>query len=322
MSDSSPRVSVIVCTRNRAASLEATLRALGGVAIPPGWRAELIVVDNASTDDTALVLQNAHLLNLAMRCLREPRPGVSLARNRGLAAAGGEVILFTDDDVAPAGDWLERLATPLFERQCDAAVGRIEMAAHLRRPWMEPGHKRWLAAPEATPAGELELIGANMGVHRSVLRQVPAFDPELGGGALGFGDDTLFSDQLVKAGLRIQFVASAVVVHHFDPSRLRRAAWLDAARKRGRTQAYLLHHWHHSGLRFPRLRWFWLAAKLLVRRIAQPPGAAQDEGCPLWEISYVGSMAACRQIVRERRRPRNYAKHGLARVDAARVSPQ
>jgi glycosyltransferase involved in cell wall biosynthesis len=316
MSDSSPKVSVIICTHNRAASLEATLRALEGVAVPSGWNAELIVVDNASTDDTALVLQNARLPNFAVRCLREPKKGVSHAHNKGLGAASGEVILFTDDDVAPANDWLERMATPLFERQCDAVVGRIEIAAHLRRPWMEPVHKCWLAATEAASAGKLELIGASMGIQRSVLRQVPAFDPELGPGALGFGDDTLLSDQLAEAGLRIQFVDSAVVVHRFLPSRLHRAAWLDAARMRGRSHAYLMHHWHHGSLSFPRLRWLWFGTRLCCKRIIRPPCSAQDEGCPKWELGYVEAMANCSQILRERCRPRNYTFHGLVKLNA------
>ncbi len=48
-----PLVSIIVCSRNRAASLDRTLRALGQASIPPGWKAEVLVVDNGSTDETA-----------------------------------------------------------------------------------------------------------------------------------------------------------------------------------------------------------------------------------------------------------------------------
>lgn len=317
MRNPSSSVSVIICTRNQGTSLARTLRAIGDVHVPPAWDAELVVVDNASTDHTAAVVRNADLRNLAIRYLYEGKKGKSFALNRGVAETRGEVLLWTDDDVIPARNWLESMATPLLDRRCDAVWGPIEIAAHLQRPWMRSLHKWWLAAPDAGTVKETELIGANMGFHRSVLQKVPAFDPELGPGALGFGEDSLFSFQLAQAGFRFQFIEQATVVHDFDPSRLLRSAWLEAGRRRGRVQAYLLHHWQHGKLRYPRLLWLWLAMKLSLRRILQPQGAADQEGCALWEISYVGGMAMCSQFRIERHRPRNYTKRGLERLSAS-----
>ena len=300
------RVSVIICTRNRAASLERTLRALDRITIPPGWNAELLLVDNASTDGTARVIQGSSPTGFAVRHLAEDRPGLSYARNTGIAAARGEAILFTDDDVVPAKDWLERLASPLLAGRFDAVVGPIAIAAALQRPWMKPIHRQWLAGLDADPGEELELVGANMGLGRSVLRRVPGFDVELGAGAMGFGEESLFSLQLKTAGFRIGFADQATVVHEFDSSRLLHAEWIGAARKRGQLQAYLLHHWFHDSLRQPRLRELWLTAKLNLRRILRPPGPPAGEGCPVWEMSYVRQIARCRQFVIERRRPANY----------------
>ncbi len=303
--------SVIIATCNRAASLAKTLRALGEVSLPPGWSAELIVVDNASTDNTAGVAQSAGLRNFTIRYLYEGRVGKSNALNTGLASASGEILLFTDDDVIPAGDWLERLARPLLERDCDAAAGHIELAEHLRRPWMRPEHRHWLAAPDARLNGEPEFIGANMGFHRGVLQRVPAFDPELGPGAVGLGEELLFALQMQEAGFRLRFIAEASVVHAPDPSRLRRSQWLATARKHGGSAAYILHHWQHDKVKGPRLRWCCLGAKLLLRRLFQPPPQFQGEGCPPWEMSYVAEMERCRRFLIERLRPRNYLKHGL-----------
>jgi glycosyltransferase involved in cell wall biosynthesis len=308
-----PGISIIVCTRNRAAALAQTLAVLGGIAVPAGG-AELIVVDNASTDDTPGVVGRAGLANMQVRYVHEPRPGVSHARNTGLTSARGDIILFTDDDVRPAEDWAEKLTAPLRDGRYDAVAGRIVLASHLARTWIRPEHALRLAVMDGLVEGQVEIFCANMGIRRAVLEKVPAFDPELGPGALGFGEDTLFSRQLALAGYRLGFVEQAVVVHHPDASRLQRSAWLDAGRKRGRTWAYLLHHWRHEVVRFPRLCWLRFAAKLLLRRIIQPPGAFHDEGCPLWEMSYVGWMAQCRQFLVERRRPRNYAKRGLVKL--------
>ena len=169
---------------------------------PPEWAAELLVVDNGSTDDTAGVVENAALGNMQVRYLFEPGKGLSRARNAGLGGARGELILFTDDDVMPAQDWAMEMMLPLLEGACDAVTGKITLDPNLTRHWLTSAHRWWLASSEdARPhEGFRELIGANMGFRRSVFERVPAFDTELGAGTSGFSDDTLFGWQLVEAG--------------------------------------------------------------------------------------------------------------------------
>jgi glycosyltransferase involved in cell wall biosynthesis len=318
MSDSSPRVSVIVCTRNRAAELTRTLEALSGIDVPPDG-AELLVVDNASTDDTPQVVRRAELKNMEVRYVCEPAPGLSNARNAGLRNARGEFLLFTDDDVRPAKDWVSRLTLPLQNGRCHAAVGKVVLAPHLQRPWLNGPYIGWLAGMDDSMDDRVELVGANMGFRRSVLEKVPSFDVELGAGALGFGEDTLLSLQFVQAGFRLAFVAEAVVVHHFDPARLRRSAWLDAAFKRGQLNGYLSYHWYHNDSPDARLRWRWYAAKLRLRRVVQRPNPTDLEGCAWWEISYVSNRAKFRQICLERRRPRNYPARGFVKLTPTEV---
>ena len=113
------KCSVIISSSNRADALEKTLRAFDDVCVPAGWQAELLVVDNASKDHTAEVVRAARLNNFKVRYLYEGRPGKSNALNAALAVAQGEVLLFTDDDVVPAKDWLEKIATPLVRHECE-----------------------------------------------------------------------------------------------------------------------------------------------------------------------------------------------------------
>jgi GT2 family glycosyltransferase len=243
----------------------------------------------------------------------ESSPGQSRARNAGIAATGAELILFTDDDVAPAPDWLERITGPLLRRECDGVVGRVELSPQIARPWMTLQHQISLAVCDGPRNGVLQLVGANMGFHRSVLDRVPAFDVELGPGALGFADDTLFSWQLAEAGFRLRYVPEAFVVHSPDTSRLSRSSWLATGRKHGASLAYLLHHWHHEAVPAPGLRGSYMAFKLRLRRALTPPQPLEAEGIPAWEMSYVVEMEKCRQFIKERNRPRNYARRGLAR---------
>ena len=307
-------VSLIICTRNRAESLRQTLNAVGRLAIPPGWSAELILVDNGSSDDTPAVAA-ASLLNMPLRVVCETRPGKSRAYNAGMAAAAGDILLFTDDDVRPPAGWLEAMCRPIRDGAADAVAGAVVLAPSLDRPWMEPVHRYWLAAtePEA-PGKEHWMVGASMAFHRTVLEKVPGFDPALGAGALGFCEDTLFSRQLRAAGFRIILQESAAVEHHFQPERLTRASLLDAARKRGETKAYVAHHWEHRTIRLPaaRMAHKWLQVALWHRR--HPEAAAEKEGLPTGLMYNLEAYHFYRRFWSERRKPRVYQQqHGLTK---------
>lgn len=313
-------ISIILCTCNRAGPLQHVLRALEKVSLRSEWETELIVVDNSSKDDTAMAVKNAKLANMNIRYFHESRMGKGYALNAGLEQARGDVILFTDDDVVPSEDWAKQLIAPLLCGNCDAVTGRITLAQNLMRPWLTPAHKLWLASSDVAELheGSRELIGANMAFRRSILERVRAFDPELGPGALGLAEDTLFGWQLVEAGFKIGYAAEARVTHQPDASRLQRSTWLNEARKRGRSEAYLLYHWEHSDVRHPRLSQLYYFSKLQLRRLLQRPRPLESEGCPGWEMSYVLHMEKCKHFCLERRRPRNYARHGLIK----RVPPE
>src|SRR5665213_408518 len=107
-------ISIIISTRNHAEGLARTLNSFGMIRIPEGITAEVLVVDNASTDNTREVAQGAPRGGFSVRYLMEPTPGKMHAQNRGLAAAQGTIILTTDDDVVPTKDWLVGMAQPLF----------------------------------------------------------------------------------------------------------------------------------------------------------------------------------------------------------------
>lgn len=314
-------VSVVICTRNRADSLEKTLASLAQVEVPPDWKAELLIVDNGSSDHTRTVVERSSHPAISIQYVHEPVAGLARARNTGLALARGQVILFTDDDVRPVRNWLQELARPLLDRKCDGVVGKIELARDLVRPWMTSTHRLWLAAPVELCDGGPDLIGANMGIHRVVLDHVPAFDVKLGAGALGFAEDNLFSWQMREAGLRISYVPEATVVHHPDASRLLRSNWLSSARLRGRSEAYLFHHWRHEEMKNLQLQSWYLAAKLYLRRLAQSPPAIDEEGAPPWELSYVYQLETRRHLLEERKNAREFNKRGLRKKPAAVAQP-
>src|SRR5258706_9278148 len=117
-SDDQPAVSVVVCTRDRIAMLEATLAAVGHAI---GASDELVVVDSASVDPG--VKRIAEQAGAAyVRC---EIPGLSRARNAGVAASSEPFIAFTDDDCRPGDGWTSAIGTEFRDSTIGFVAGRV-----------------------------------------------------------------------------------------------------------------------------------------------------------------------------------------------------
>ncbi|MGH7719977.1 MAG: glycosyltransferase [Gemmatimonadaceae bacterium] len=181
-------LSVAICTWNRARMLRQTLDHLTRVQLPAGDEWELLVVDNNCTDGTGDVIAG-FAGRLPVRCVREPSPGISHARNTATRAARGAYIVWIDDDVIVAPDWL-RSYREAFALRPEAAVfgGPIE-------PWFEGAPPAWLSrvwrrvgtayawrdfGADAVPLSHERVpFGANFAVRADVQRRMP-YDPQLG----------------------------------------------------------------------------------------------------------------------------------------------
>src|SRR6266480_4427705 len=134
-------VTVGICTYNRAESLRRTLDSLAALEVPDDVACEVLIVNNNSTDHTDEVIAE-YRDRLPVRREFEPQPGKSNALNRAIDAAGGEYILWTDDDVVVDPSWLTAYVEA-FRRWPEAAVfgGRII-------PRYEPPAAKWVVDSE------------------------------------------------------------------------------------------------------------------------------------------------------------------------------
>jgi GT2 family glycosyltransferase len=223
---STPRVSVVVATRERPDLLAVCLRSLHQQTYPD---LELIVVDNApSTDRTASVVRGGRAG--LVRYVREPRAGLAVAHNRGIAEATGELLAFTDDDVSADPDWIAALVAGFDRVERPACVTGLILPAELRTAGQlmlhhHGGHTKGFRpvvygadAPPQDPlfpftAGRFG-SGANMAFRADVLRAMGGFDPATGVGtpARG-GDDLLAFFRTIVRGHRIAYQPSALVWH-------------------------------------------------------------------------------------------------------------
>src|SRR5262249_51523514 len=114
---------VVICTHNRATVVRAAIE--HALVEARRCAADVLVVDNASTDDTAAVVADAARGALEVRVVREEQLGLSAARNRGLADARGDVVAYLDDDATPRPGWLAALLAHYDDARVACVGGRI-----------------------------------------------------------------------------------------------------------------------------------------------------------------------------------------------------
>lgn len=200
-----PSFSVVIPTHNRADLLPRCLRAVLDQTVPP---AEVIVVNDGSTDSTAAVLADPAF---ATRCtvVETPGLGVSSARNAGIEAATAEWIVFIDDDDVPSPRWLEVLGRLVADD-----VGIVCAGIHMTGP-----EGRRQRVPESLPEGGRGLfLAGTFAARRDLLQEVGGY---LDG--LTFSENSELRMRLVPAchrrGLRIAWTSEPLVEMFHDGPR-------------------------------------------------------------------------------------------------------
>lgn len=245
------KASVVVCTHNRARLLPMCMDFLSRQTFPRE-QFEIILVDNASTDETAAVAAGLQERMPHLRVIREPRAGKSFALNTGIRVARGQIVAFLDDDGRAAPDWLERIVAAFeHESPTPAAVGGdLDPIFSISPPrWFPPGHfaprravvRGFLSADQARSG----LSGCNMAVRRDLLIAVGGFDPTMGprGRRFSFGEDTEIFRRLVEHSPHVWYDPAIHVEHLVPAERLRVADALKRAYLHGRAVSSLEGVW-------------------------------------------------------------------------------
>lgn len=222
-----PQVSVVLCTRDRPRQLESCLRYVSRQAYP---NFEVVVVDNAPGTNGAREVVETWRDEMPVRYVREPRPGLSWARNTGVAIAVGEIIAFLDDDEEADQHWLAGLAVGFDRGSAIGCVTGMVLPARLDTPaqeWFEElgGHCKGRGFRPAifTQDGPQSPLfpmpcfgaGANMAFRRSVLTDIGGFDVALGAGTPALaGEDTLALTLVLLSGYGIAYEPAALTRHH------------------------------------------------------------------------------------------------------------
>ncbi|MGQ9502588.1 MAG: glycosyltransferase, partial [Anaerolineae bacterium] len=197
--------SVIIPVYNGAATLPACLEALQQQTIDP-HRYEVIVVDDGSTDGSADIARH-----FGVRLIRQPHRGAAAARNAGLLAARGELVLFTDADCSPAPNWIEQMTKALENPKVDGVKGayRTHQRGFIPRFVQLEYEDRYdrMVGREA-----IDFVDTYAAAYRrSVLLNVGGFDEAFPGAAV---EDIDLSYRLAAQGHWLVFNPHAIVYHH------------------------------------------------------------------------------------------------------------
>jgi glycosyltransferase involved in cell wall biosynthesis len=213
---------VVVCSRDRTESLAECLAALSGLDYPDH---EVLVVDNApDTDATERLVAEMP----GVRYVREDRPGLDWARNRGLSEARHGIIAYTDDDTRADRCWLRGFARAFADPRVAAATGLVtpmELDGEAQNYFefnyggMGKGFltKRW-SLGDMGPRRILWSsgcgVGANMAFRRDALESLGGFDPALDvGTATRGGGDIEIIHRLLASDFVLRYEPSALVWH-------------------------------------------------------------------------------------------------------------
>jgi glycosyltransferase involved in cell wall biosynthesis len=196
-----PQVSVIVPAYNGAATVGDCLLALLEQQTQRSY--EIILVDDGSSDDTA---HEVAAFAPRVRLVRQQHAGAAAARNRGVSAAQGDILLFTDADCEPTPGWVESLAGAL--EGADGAKGtyRTRQRSVVAR-WVQAEYESKYRRMAQRPT--IDFIDTYSAAYRrGVFEAAGGFDE-----ALQVDEDQELSFRLAEAGARLVFAPEAVVYH-------------------------------------------------------------------------------------------------------------
>lgn len=242
-------LNILIATHNGSDVLGRTLEGYVALNIQDiDYR--LIIVDNASTDDTQMII-HSFCERLPISLLYEPNLGKNKAMNAGLQVLDAEIVIMSDDDAVPhaafARSWVHAFAEM---PEIDLFGGSILPVFDVAPPdWMlaqKPRFEELYAHRENIPAGPISpdrIYGPNMAVRGRVIRSGLAFDARIGPDAsrkqsYAMGSETAFLREAVAAGFKTGF-APAPTVSHIVRARHVEPDYIDArAYRMGRGTAF------------------------------------------------------------------------------------
>ena len=231
-------ITVVICTWNRAQLLEETLRSLERQIVSYPNEFEVIVVDNNSKDDTRKKIENISKKwnNRRINYRFESTQGKQFALNKGVSAAHGDIIAFTDDDIILPHDWIEKIIQIFSDNSLELCGGKTEVL------WPNTLPPDWYDESMSAVVGAIDLgpqrisppplgyapAGANLIARKSLFSKVGLFSIDHYRHM-----DQEFGERCAKYGINMAYEPSIIVYAPVDQKCLNKAYFRHWAFKSG-----------------------------------------------------------------------------------------
>ena len=252
--DRQPFVSVIIPTYNRAPRLRPTVESFLAQRYPSD-RYEIILADNASTDETSEEIERLALEFPRIRSLVEHRRGAHWARNAGATVSLGEILYFTDDDMLADPDLLWNIVQPFsMKAGVGSVTGRVVPRWETEPPAWVLEHCRNALLSLNDRGDALIISDDDPGVfscHQAILRDVffraGGFNPDTNAGEFVGDNETGLNIKVRKLGYRFAYVGEAVTHHIIPASRMTQAYLNSRFADQGYCDSYTAYREIHPG---------------------------------------------------------------------------
>lgn len=210
------KLTVIICTYNRAFILGEGLHSLAEQTVAPEYF-RVLVIDNNSTDNTPDIVAGfrANLAN--MRYIFEPKQGLSQARNRGLREAPTEWVAFLDDDAKASPGWVRSILKTIEAGDFDCFGGPYAAWRRFGPPpaWIEEDFGTYLGPGQYGALGKFHIPGGNCAFKKSLAEAAGGFPDQLGmaGEKCAYGEETYLFHKMRENGAALGFVPDMLIEH-------------------------------------------------------------------------------------------------------------
>ena len=296
------KASVIIPTHNRARELRITLGCIVDQKYADDW--EIVVVNNASTDETGMVVKELAGQNLDVRHVSEPRLGLHYARNTGALQSKHEILVYLDDDMTVSPGWLEAMLAPYREESVGCVGGKIAPDFEVDPPgWIKLFHPGFLGILDLGEGYRevkwpQDVYGGNMSLRRSVYLDVNGFHPD------AFGDkrmiwfrgdgETGLVKKIYEAGYKVVYAGEALAYHRIRDTNLTKEFFYNRAYKQGLSDNFSYYRQIKPSVWGLIRRWAWFKLRALRFRLTShiaddPNGYSIKYDCT---AGYMNAIAA------------------------------
>ena len=213
-----PKLSIVIPTFNRASTLACTIDHIESQTVPCEDY-EVIVVDNASTDDTRAVLEAKSQKHFNLKFQFQPKPGAAATRNAGLRPALGNIVLFIDNDIVAEPDLVEKHLDYHAQSPRAAVIGTVITPWNDSvDPFLRYLRHRGIYNPYTIASGPIDFSyyhTGNVSTPRSLLLEAGGFNEDF---FLYGMEDIELGYRLEKLGVRMIHGERARATHDYFPA--------------------------------------------------------------------------------------------------------